>query len=162
MTKILMTLCLVFLGFQTNAQMMPGNPDGIYAGGRVENPPQNTGAFYDWGIGRDRTGYCYQFTNQGDVLNSGHPVAESHCEAVKASHPDWARGRNGYGYCYQFTPDEIVMYQGRPQKNENCEKVKPSVFNWGRGMDGWTYCFQFTPSQLLLNEGRSVPNEKCY
>lgn len=170
MTKILMTLCLVFLGFQTNAQIIPGNPDGIYAGGRKDlptpqdpaNPPPNTGAFYDWGMGRDRTGYCYQFTNHGDVLNGGHPVAESFCEAVKASHADWARGKNGYGYCYQFTPDELVMFQGRPQKNEICEAIKASYFSWGRGFDGWTYCFQFTPYNAMMNEGRSVPNEKCY
>lgn len=154
MTKILMTLCFIFFSSQAFAS--------IYAGGRIANPPPNTGAFYDWGMGIDRTGYCYQFTNQGDVLNGGQPVAESFCEAVKASHPDWARGRDGYGYCYQFTPDELVMFQGRPQKNETCEAVKPSHYAWARAMDGWTYCFQFTPYNAMMNQGRSVPNEKCY
>lgn len=163
--KILILICAMFMGSLVQAQMT-GNPDSVYADGPrdPQNPanPPSTGAYFDWGRGRDGTGYCYQFTIHGDVLNGGMPVAENSCEALRPSKSDWARGRNGYGYCYQFTPEKLVMYQGRPQANEICEKVLPSHFAWGRGMDGWTYCFQYTPSHILMNEGRNVPNEKCY
>lgn len=165
MTKFLIIISAILMSGIAHAQMT-SNPDGIYAG-QPEVPQEsanhpNTGAYYDWGMGRDRTGYCYQFTNNGAVLNGGYPVAEALCEAVNPSKANWARANNGYGNCYQFTPNNLVMYQGRPQPYEKCEKVSPSHYAWGRGNDGWTYCFQFTPANLPLNDGRAVPNEKCY
>ena len=167
-TKLFAIICafigLTLISGVSHAQMT-GNSDGTYAGeSRDSHNPANphTGAYYDWGRGRDGTGYCYQFTNEGYVLNGGANVPESFCEAVEPSKADWARGKNGYGYCYQFTPDHLVMYQGRPQSNATCEKVSPSHFAWDRAMDGWTYCFQFTPYNAIMNDGHSVPNEKCY
>lgn len=163
MTKLLLIISSLLIGGVVQAQMT-SNPNSVYAGGNISAPGNpNTGAHYDWGRGRDGTGYCYQFTNQGDVLNGGYPVAEANCEAVRPSKADWGWDRRtGFGYCYQFTPDNLVMYQGRPQNYDICEKVNPSHYAWGRATNGWTYCFQFTPYNAVLNEGRAVANEKCY
>ena len=75
--KILILMCAFLMGSIVHAQI-PGNSDGVYAGGPRDpldpaNPP-TTGAYYDWGRGRDGGGYCYQFTTVGDVLNGGMPV----------------------------------------------------------------------------------------
>lgn len=161
--KLVLSLVMLF-SLNLSAQMIPTEHSRYSGAEQVGNHPKppNTGAYYDWGRGRDGTGYCYQFTSQGYVLNGGYPVDEQLCESIKPSHFNWARGQNGYGYCYQFTPDELVMQQGRPQQVEKCEAKHPSYFSWGTSQQGWTYCYQFTTNHLLMNEGRPVPNEKCY
>ncbi|PIS10125.1 MAG: hypothetical protein COT73_11020 [Bdellovibrio sp. CG10_big_fil_rev_8_21_14_0_10_47_8] len=161
--KGLVGLCILVAGLVIGTVASAQNNSSGNADAPLAPPQQNPvpGDYYDWGRGRDGSGYCYQFTAEGYVLNGGAPVENSLCEAVKPSHPDWGRGRNGYGYCYRFTPSYLVMNQGTPIHNQQCETVRPSYYDWGRGIDGWIYCFQFTPERWVMNEGRSVPNNFC-
>jgi hypothetical protein len=123
--------------------------------------PPNPGAVYHWGRGADGTGYCFEFTVDGQIQNGGRPVPEYLCEEFKPSYYDWAQANNGYGYCFQFTPQHLVMWQGRPIPNSNCEKGRPSYYALARASDGWVYCFQFTPYGHAMNDGRPVPNHFC-
>lgn len=125
-------------------------------------PPGHPGNYFNWGQGRDGTGYCYEFNSQGFVLNGGMPQANINCEKVSPSFANWGRANNGFGYCFQFTPYNIVMNQGHPIANQTCEKVSPSYYRWGQGVDGFTYCYQFTPTGLVMNNGQNVPNHLCY
>jgi hypothetical protein len=125
-------------------------------------PPGVDGAYYDWGRGNDGTGYCYQFTWDGYVLNGGAAQPNFYCEEIRPSHSDWGRGNDGWGYCYQFTPYDIVMNQGAAISNWTCEQQSPTHYQWGRGSDGYTYCYQFTPYGLAVNQGQPVSNNYCY
>ncbi|NQZ00851.1 MAG: hypothetical protein HRT45_09305 [Bdellovibrionales bacterium] len=78
------------------------------------DPPACEDNYFDWGQGRDGTGYCYEFYREGEIANGGRNLPNRFCEAVSPSYYQMARGRDGYLYCYQFTPYHIVMNQGRP------------------------------------------------
>lgn len=160
--KILIGLVILMSFGFANAGDQDGSLSVLPQTSRLPPPGGIGGAYYEWGRGRDGSGYCYQFTSDGYVLNGGAPQPNFYCEQVHPSHSDWGRGNNGFGYCYQFTPTNIIMNQGAAIPNVQCELVMPSFYRWGRGYDGFTYCFQFTPNGLLLNDGRAVPNNYCY
>jgi hypothetical protein len=123
--------------------------------------PTDYNSYFDWGTGRNGYGYCYEWTNDGRVLNSGAAQPNYLCEQYRPSRFDWGRGQNGYGYCYQYTPYNIPMNEGRAQNNYSCEVYRPSYYAWGRGRDGYTYCYQYTPGGLPMNEGRAQDNAFC-
>jgi hypothetical protein len=119
-------------------------------------------SFFDWGRGNDGTGYCFEFSYDGYVLNGGHPVPENLCESRNPSHFEWGQASNGFGYCFQFTPNHLVLWQGRPVSNMQCEYTQPSYYAWGRATNGGTYCFQYTPTGLVMNDGRAVSPQYCH
>ncbi len=170
--KILIGLVVLMCGVvnaaeNTFAGALMTNADGSVSDGvrsPVPPPPGNPGnnTFFDWGRGNDGTGYCYQFTWDGYVMNGGAAQPNYYCEQVRPSHFDWGRGNNGYGYCYQFTPYNLVMNKGAAQSNMNCERYYPSHYRWANANDGRVYCFQFTPYGLAMNDGRPVPPQYCY
>lgn len=124
---------------------------------------QNFGSrtYYDWGRARNGYGYCYEWTNDGQVLNGGQPQSNFYCEERRPSFYDWGRAQNGYGYCYQYTPYGVPMNEGNPQSNFYCEQRNPSFYDWGRGQDGKTYCYQYTSKGIPMNEGRPQSEFYC-
>lgn len=78
------------------------------------------GSYFDWGRGFDGWGHCYEWTNEGEVLNGGRPMPEELCEASAPSYFSWARGRDGYTYCYRFTPTGLPLNGGAPVPNSLC------------------------------------------
>lgn len=119
------------------------------------------GSYYDWGLGRDGYGHCYEWNNQRQVLNGGAAQPEFLCEARRPSKHDWGMGQDGFGYCYQYTPYGVVMNQGQPRESYLCEARFPSVYRWGIGQNGYTYCYRFTPYGVVMNRGMPVPNYLC-
>lgn len=151
---------LVTLGTMSLAQAS----DATYTGpSQIDHnqsyPPPYTQ--FDWGLGRNGYGYCYEFTMDGRVLNNGQPVNPYNCERTRPSRADWGRGIDGWGYCFQMTPYGVPMNEGRSIDPFACERNLPSYYSWGPGRDGYTYCFQFTPYGVPMNQGRSVPNYFC-
>jgi hypothetical protein len=121
----------------------------------------STGWHYDWGQGQNGWGYCYEWTNQGQVLNAGQPVNSYSCEAVNPSRPNWGHGRNGWAYCYEWTPYGVAMNEGQPINTYSCEAIARSHFQWGRGQNGNTYCYQYAPNGYAMNEGQPMNIGYC-
>lgn len=124
-------------------------------------PPPNRGSYFDWAQGNDGWGYCYEWTQNRDVLNNGYPVDNYNCERAYPSHFSWNRGTDGWGYCYQYTPYGHAMNSGRPVNNYSCERTSPSFYRWGRSYDGFTYCYQYTGNGIPMNQGRPADNYYC-
>lgn len=135
----------------------PAKPDSNFK-------PQKgfTGSHVMWGMLGGK-GYCYEWTNQGDVLNAGAPIDNANCSEVIPSYFDWGFGENGYGYCYEFTPDGYVLNNGDLVPLNNCERIAPSYYTWDRAQDdGNVYCYRKTGNyDYLMNFGETYPNNFC-
>ena len=81
--------------------------------GLPEDPPACDDNYFDWGTGRDGTGYCYEFFRSGEVANQGRSLPNRFCERVSPSYYEMGRSRDGGFYCYQFSPYHVVLNQGR-------------------------------------------------
>lgn len=119
------------------------------------------GSYFDWGQGQNGWGYCYEWTNHGDVLNGGNPVHPYSCEKSNPSRFRWSRGQDGWGYCYQYTPYGVAMNEGSLVHPYSCEKVAPSYYRWGRAQNGYTYCYQYTANGIPMNQGSPVNESYC-
>ncbi len=119
------------------------------------------GSYHNWGTGQNGYAYCYEYADNGRVLNGGQAQPNFYCEVRRPSHHSWGRGQNGYGYCYQYSPKNVAMNEGRAQSNFECERFEPSYYAWGAGSDGYTHCYQYTPNRLPMNEGQAQPNNYC-
>jgi hypothetical protein len=121
----------------------------------------DTGSHYDWGIGNDRLGHCYEWTTDGRPLNRGQPVADSFCEISNPSIYDWGRKANGWGACFHVTPYGALLNRGLPVTDMHCEDTAPSYYSWAGGRDGFTRCYKFTAYGIPLNNGMPVGNNFC-
>ena len=122
----------------------------------------NTGSHVMWGMVAGM-GYCFEWTNTGDVLNGGDPIPNANCSEVIPSYFDWGFGQNGFGYCYEFTPDGYVLNEGEKSEENHCERVSPSYYTWDRAEDnGKTYCYKKTGNyDYLMNIGMPYDNDFC-
>ncbi|MCO5143016.1 MAG: hypothetical protein M9962_08005 [Oligoflexia bacterium] len=162
MRKIIILLAVCFLPGFAHANIDLGS--NIESKAKIAAPTSHyypMGSYYDWGVGRNGYGYCYEYTDYGDVLNGGQPVGNYNCEYSRPSEYNWGQGRNGFGYCYQRTPYGHFMNEGQPVGNYNCEMRNPSYFAWGRGRNGYTYCYQYTANGYPMNNGQPVGNYNC-
>jgi hypothetical protein len=82
-------------------------------------PNPNYGSYYNWARAQNGYGYCYEFTNDGRVLNGGQPVSDYLCEQVSPPYYAWGRAQNGYTYCYRFV-NGMPMHDGQPVDNAFC------------------------------------------
>lgn len=164
MKKLMMVLLFSpLLALASSVSTLQAQPPGEL---RPLNPPtypdpHRPGSYYDWGTGQNGWGYCYQWTNYGQVMNGGQAVANHLCESRNPSFFEWGTGQNGFGYCYQWTPYGVGMNMGQPVANYQCESRRPSYYAWGRGGNGYTYCYQYTPFGVPMNMGQPVSNYNC-
>lgn len=147
--------------FASESAIATGNSNSDVS--QMNPPPYNPGqgSYYDWGTGKNGYGYCYQWSNSGQVLNGGSPQPNYLCEQRRQSYYMWNRAYNGYGYCYQYTPYGVPMNAGASQPNYLCEQRNPSYYAWGRGQDGYTRCYQYTSNGIPMNQGAPVGNYLC-
>jgi hypothetical protein len=160
----LKALVLSLITFISIAALADGSKlwDGsVPAGAPMPVPGPNTGSYYDWGRAQNGWGYCYEYTNYGQVLNQGMPVSNWNCEQAHPSYYSWGQAQSGWGYCYQYTSYGVAMNEGSPVSNYSCEQTSPSYYSWGRGNDGYTHCYQYTGSGVAMNEGNPVGDFYC-
>lgn len=87
---------------------------------RPPQPPPPGRTYFDWGVGRDGYGYCYEWIRPGIPANNGMAQPNQFCERVRPSYFDWSRAQNGRIYCFQFTPYNVMMNQGAPVPDYYC------------------------------------------
>lgn len=137
---------------------LPPKPDSQFV-----NPAKGKkGSHVNWGM-QNGMGYCYEWTNDGDVLNAGQPIPNENCSEILPMYSDWGFGENGFGYCYQFTPDGYVLNNAEKVEENFCENIAPSYYTWDRSeVDGNIYCYRKTGNyDYLMNLGYPYDNNFC-
>lgn len=115
------------------------------------------GNTFNWGESYGRDILCYEYDDQGNILNDGSPVSSSICEKFSPTLLEWGLSHGGLTKCYHQTKDGLALNKGQPVSDALCEKSNPSKFLKNK----FGICYQYTSDGRMLNDQKPVSSSLC-